>query len=436
MDCRDWLSTLWPASYKGIGFYFASDDESGGRGLVIHEFPNRDDPYIEDLGEDPRYFEGDAYVHGESADRAAVVFSEMLATRGAGSLVVPIRGPVMVHCQSFRRRHERDKLGYVAFQVKFVRDGASFALISVPHLASLAFGAAGALVSEIAGVFAEAVSVIDEADYVISAVTDTARDALLAIDGARLSNLVDLDISARLRDAIDEIFDLIPALIPRSGKVASADLDAAYAAVARFEDRPTGVPAAVAPATAGPYAAGFAIAVLTRGLADAMPAETAERSMRDLALAHVSARAVAYPTAAAKRADDNKDAVARVARLAALTGFAEALTRRTYAARPDGVSARAEAAARFEEELESAGGAANANLFVAIQDLRARVVEYLTRTITDLAPVITVEARLSMPSLWWAHRLYADPGRAGELVSRNRVQHPSYMPKTFQALAR
>lgn len=120
-QCRDWLRTLWPASYKGVAFFFETDDEEGGRGLVIHKFPNRDEPYLEDLGEEPRFYEGSAYVTGEAADRLAVAFTEALASRGPGSLVVPIRGPVLVRCQTFQRRHDKDRMGYVAFRVKFVR---------------------------------------------------------------------------------------------------------------------------------------------------------------------------------------------------------------------------------------------------------------------------------------------------------------------------
>ena len=40
-----------------------------------------------------------------------------------------------------------------------------------------------------------------------------------------------------------------------------------------------------------------------------------------------------------------------------------------------------------------------------------------------------------MPSLYWAWRLYGDPLRAADLVARNAVRHPSFMPETFVALA-
>ena len=99
------------------------------------------------------------------------------------------------------------------------------------------------------------------------------------------------------------------------------------------------------------------------------------------------------------------------------------------------MTARAEVAERFDHELEAAGGAANAPLYIAIEGLRGSVVDYLTRLIADLAPVVTVSANRSLPSLWWSWRIYGVADRSAELVARNSVRHPSFMPREFQALA-
>jgi prophage DNA circulation protein len=56
--------------------------------------------------------------------------------------------------------------------------------------------------------------------------------------------------------------------------------------------------------------------------------------------------------------------------------------------------------------------------------------------INNLAPVITVESNRIRPSLDLAWILYADPTRADELVARNKVRHPSFMPREITALAR
>jgi prophage DNA circulation protein len=99
------------------------------------------------------------------------------------------------------------------------------------------------------------------------------------------------------------------------------------------------------------------------------------------------------------------------------------------------LSLRGNVAEYFEIEL-SRMTPDQVGLFNSMTALRDAVIEYLSRTILDLAPVVTVTANAVMPSLYWAWRLYGDPSRADDLVARNRVVHPSFMPAEFEALAR
>ena len=174
----------------------------------------------------------------------------------------------------------------------------------------------------------------------------------------------------------------------------------------------------------------------TRVLADAMSPDTAARAMLEFAAAFEPVQTQANLTTTAVRAAANAAAVSSVVRLAALTAYAEAMMRKTYAARPDGVAARAEIAERFDNELSNTPGAVYADLFRAIDDLSGRVVEYLSQVINDLAPLINIEIAKKLPAVYLAFRLYADPLRDAELIARNQVRNPAFMPQTFVALAR
>jgi prophage DNA circulation protein len=420
-ECRDWLTSLWPGSYKGVSFWFESDDESGGRGLVIHEFPHRDDPFVEDLGEAPRFFEGAIYIHGDDVDAQAARLTETFASKGPGSLVLPIRGPVSVHCQEFRRSHQRDKLGYVAYTAKFVRAGAAGSLVSLPYAARLVTDAADRLAAALAGLFPRRVATLAQPDFVVAAAVEGVQAAAAALDVVRLQNAVDPATSAKVREGVTALVASAPLLLSRSDTPGEAS------------DLLAVLPEIGAATGAEALAAGLVAAV--RRLADAMPAPAAQAAMADYIGAHDVARADTYLAPTAARAAENVAEVARLARLAGLTAWAEALMRRNYASRPDGVTARGEAAERFEDEMAACFGAADAALYIAIGALRDAVVDYLTALIVDLAPVVTVESSAIMPSLWWSWRLYATPARAGELVGRNGVRHPSFMPRRFQALA-
>ncbi len=405
-QCRDWLKTLWAASYKGVPFFFESDDEEGGRGLVVHEFVNRDDPFVEDLGENARYLSGSAYVHGDDVDAQESSLKQVLASRGAGSLVTPLGGPILVRCETFKRHHEKDKLGYVAFEVRFVREGAAAGLISIPFALNTAFGAADKLASEISSLFSSSITALGEPDFVVSAAVESVAMAASALDVIRTSYRVEPASSAIVRDALANIIASAPAAI-------SAEVLPGEDANALIQS----------------------LVTATRAIGDALPAQTAAAAMLEYASAF-SAVAPRVATSAGSRAEANSAAVFRAARLAALTAYAEAILRQTYAARPDGVTARADIAERFELELFETTGAANASLYLAIDGLRSSVIDYLSRVINDLAPVITVETARILPSLYLAFRLYGDPLRASELVARNGVRHPSFMPQVITALSR
>ena len=139
------------------------------------------------------------------------------------------------------------------------------------------------------------------------------------------------------------------------------------------------------------------------------------------------------PTPAVRQRNDAR--LDRVLRLATLAAWGDSLMGKTYASRGDGVADRALASIRFGIALADLGGAENLEAYAAAAAQRGRVAAYLSRLITDLAPVITVNAPVRLPSLYWAWRLYEDPTRAAELVARNAIRHPAHMPPSFQALA-
>lgn len=400
-DLRDWIKTIGQASFKGQPFFVDRVGEDGGRGLVIHKFPNRDQPYIEDLGEEPRTFSVTAYLHGNDADAVASAFTELMASSGPGLLTLPVRTAVVVRAHTVKRADEKDKLGYIAFECQFVREGAAFALISLPALLNVAYGGIDAVAGLIGAALARGVTVNGAPDHVVAAVYDTLAAGAATFDAVRLSNAVEPAASAKSRDRLAAFVataaDHGPDLVALTGELVAA----------------------------------------ARELAEAMPADIAVPAMLGVAdaFAPVASSAI-YLSPSAQIEARNTVEASRAVRLAALVAFTDAVLRRFYAARTEGVMARANVASRLDDELNEAAGADNAALYVAMQEMRGAVADYLSRMIADLAPVLSVSANRSLPSLFWAWRLYADPLRGSELVARNGVRHPSFMPESFSALAR
>lgn len=400
---RNWLKTLFPASYRGVPFQTERDEEQGGRRIVAHEFPMRDAPFLEDLGEAKREYDITAYVAADDAEARAAALLAVLAQRGFGILVLPTHGPLTVRCVAFKRDREKDRAGKIAISAKFWREGASGALASIGGLANRVFAGADAAALAVAAFAARAIAALGQPDFVVDAAASGVQDAAAVIEAVRVSETVDPVVSGEQRVAISALF-------------ASADT---------IVDRFTGVDGA---AVAG-------IVDIARNLADAMPAAVAIRAYGEIVASPLDRPTGPFLTRAAEAAAFNGFAIEIATRMAALTAYAEAIARADIPDRQTAITLRADASEFFDAFL-GVLSADDIDLYNAGTDLAGRVTDFLSRAILDRAPVVQVGANRTLPALWWAHRLYADAGRADELVARNRVVHPLFMPTEFEALSR
>lgn len=88
----DWRDRLHDASFRGVPFSVEDDDASFGRRVQLHEYPNRDKPYTEDLGRAARRLTINAYVIGDDyADKRDRLIAAA-ETTGPGTLVHPQYG--------------------------------------------------------------------------------------------------------------------------------------------------------------------------------------------------------------------------------------------------------------------------------------------------------------------------------------------------------
>ncbi len=406
MIARNWLETLWRTSYKGAAFFVETDTEGGGRRIVIHEFPMRDTPYLEDLGERYREFSLTAYVASDRADSDAAALMSVCATRGPGIVVLPGQGPVLVRCLEFNRKHEKDKLGYIAHELRFVREGFGSALASVTSLINMVFIQAEAVATIAAAAFAATALFKDQPDYVSETLVSGTENALATFEAARTSVNVEPVANAKQRDVIQEAFTALPVAMAEEDAVAIEGI-------------------------------GLTVMNVAMALAENMDANTAISIMGDIVTVTPLVEAPDPLTTSIHRHSvaTNKNVSNTLLRIAALTAYCEAIVKVKLSDRPFAITLRANVSGFFDEQL-GALPSESYEVYYSLIKLRDATIDYLSRAILDLAPVVKVTASLGMPSLFWAWRLYADPTRSGELVARNRIEHPSFMPPTFEALGK
>jgi hypothetical protein len=142
-------------------------------------------------------------------------------------------------------------------------------------------------------------------------------------------------------------------------------------------------------------------------------------------------------SATANRAADSANAalLARFARMTFLAAYVEALVSMSFATRNDAITARADCVQRFERELMLCGLGTDIDVAAALTAMRDRAVAWLSQVEIDSKPVLTVTAAAELPAPFLAWRLWRDPSRAAELVSRNAAPVAEFMPLVFEALA-
>ena len=107
MRVPTFFSRLREASFRGVPFEVDDVEASGGRRVVLHEYPLRDTPYREDLGRRAREFSVRGYIiQGRTYDYATsrANLLKALEAYGAGELVHPWHGEVSVVVDDYRLR--------------------------------------------------------------------------------------------------------------------------------------------------------------------------------------------------------------------------------------------------------------------------------------------------------------------------------------------
>ena len=115
--------SLRPASFRGVPFEVENSKLTGGRRIVVHEFAQRDRPYVEDLGLAPRKFPLVAFVlepnYLEKRDRLLAALEQ----GGPGTLIHPFYGAIEVAVESWSAEEGTKNGGMAELTIQFVLAG-------------------------------------------------------------------------------------------------------------------------------------------------------------------------------------------------------------------------------------------------------------------------------------------------------------------------
>jgi len=111
---------LVEASFKGVTFRVRDELQTeGGRRVILHEYPNSNQRFVEDLGELPPIFVVHAFVHGSGFLDSANALEQVLNSVGSGKLTLPTFGTVEAYALPWSKRASQISVGEIEYTLEF-----------------------------------------------------------------------------------------------------------------------------------------------------------------------------------------------------------------------------------------------------------------------------------------------------------------------------
>jgi prophage DNA circulation protein len=386
----NWFDMLQLATFRGVPFQVDGSEGSYGRKAVVHEYPLRDKPFVEDLGRKARGFTLDGFVIGPNYIKGRDALINALEQSGAGRLVHPYLGEMVITVTEFKVRETTADGGVARFSITCVEAGElAFPVAQVDTAKKVDLAANVALVAVKAD-FAKLFKVSGLPEFVLQAAANHLGDAI---------------------SAVQELSGSMPTLPD---------------AASTFGPQATALRSGLTGLMQYPGDLGDSMTGLVSGLSGLvdLPAD-ALAMLRGLFTFGDGVATVPATTPSRIQQASNQRAVNALMQRAAVVEAARSASQVQFDGFNDAVSLRSELADKLDVLAE---GADDDTVYQSLVDVRAAMIRDITTRGADLARSVTVTPQSTQPALVLAYALYEDAGRDASIVARNKVRHPGFVP--------
>ena len=209
-----WRKALQPASFRGVGFHVKKSDAQVGRRVVVHEYPQRDNAWPEDMGLKDNAFTIEAVVIGPDYIKARDALIEVLRQPGAGTLIHPYYGKRTVTLASPARISESsDHGGSARFSLDFIEAGENAEPSAREDTQSDVDQVADEANATMGKDFEQTYSIAKTPDFVGQGALDMANDMARKINALRTRLVPSLSMLSPYMQAAQSLFGNVAALI-------------------------------------------------------------------------------------------------------------------------------------------------------------------------------------------------------------------------------
>jgi len=389
-----WRDRLQAASWKGVPFHVEQHELEVGRRLSVHEYPLRDTPYTEDLGRSARRYAVTGYLVGDNYMSVRDRLIEAAESGSVGELIHPYIGRLNVYCKKCRARETTSDGGYVSLSLEFVEAGDRIMPTTGAVPTDRVAAARDGLVAAVKKVFEENLQIRNVQGWVREAHSSNFRQLGEVLEAAQLTTKYGVETVASVVDSVASW---------------SADIRDLIA-----------LPQTIAQSVSG--TADTAI----RGIFGVRTHTTPHNARRSLeAMANYSAEETQGHGVVARTINANAAVTTAFVRTLVIAELAQVSIDAEYGSYDEAVAARSVVLDLIEEAIQSA---ADDPVYAGLLDLRVAVAEGLPDPGARLPHIDAVTLPESRPSLVVAYRLYGNLDRDQDIITRNALRHPGFVP--------
>lgn len=410
----NWRDRLLPASFRGVGFWIDQAKTPVGRKGQLHEYPQRDLPFFEDLGQQAKTHDLTAFIIGpdclEQRDKLLKALEQ-----GRGELVHPWLGRLQAKVGECDMTHTRQDGGLVTFALKFYPDQPlPFPTATVSTQKVLLAKADGLLGSAVAR-FEQAMTLIKAARIGITnlrnsltGVYDVIKEQLkpLIEQYRQITELVKAvkelpkEVAAEFKGLLGDIQEL-KAFAKEGYRGVIADVSQQLEAI-RKADAPK----------------------ITTGKDTNAAAQAMADLVQDTMLVKVAQWVASMPVATRALQLPSTPTVAQQAH--------QQVTRPEVPATDDLQALQKD----LVEALQGAKNKADPDHYQAISDVQDALVAHLKAVASSGVRLVSKSFQESLPALVIAYKQFGDATRVTEVVQRNGVTNPLYLPQSDVKVSR
>ena len=386
-----WTDDLLPASFRGISFFVEQTSLQGGRSVVNHEFPERDEPFSEDTGRKQKVYPITGHVLGDDLKDQRERLERAFDQKGPGQLVHPYYGVIRVQIEGYEFTDDTLEGRITKFSLTFFEAGSfRFPSLTEDKKATLLTSTSSALDAAKES-FSDKFSIVNQPGFLVDSARAKLLQATSAIDSAK-------SVVTEISNAAAELSFSIRQL--------ESDIDTLMATPGALADRLLG-----------------SLSLLTNLTESKSESSRAYRTLSDF-----GNDTEVFPTGTPTREQqqNNDDTINEYIQTIALIRESEDISDVELTSFQDAIDSRESIIGLIDSKLEDEN--ISDDLYMFLAQTKSSLIDLLPDIDANLPDEVEFTPIETTSSLLLAYALYQDAEREQDIIERNKIQHPGFIP--------